>query len=56
MRHKDISSILEVRFGTVPEEILSALKAIQDEAKLHRLVRVAAGCDSLEVFRHEMES
>jgi hypothetical protein len=50
-RQKDISQVLEERFGTVPPDIALQLRTILDEQKLNDLNRIAARCPNLEVFR-----
>jgi hypothetical protein len=54
--HRDILVILDDRFGTIPEEVKAQLKAIQDDDRLHQLVRLAARCPDLDSFRHELDS
>ena len=49
--HKAILRILSSRFGSIPPEIVSALRPIQDEAKLNDLIDLATGCPNLEAFR-----
>ncbi|MFU8892154.1 MAG: hypothetical protein ACNA8L_00860 [Luteolibacter sp.] len=41
---------LEIRFGHVPEGLCEEMRAIKDEAKLHRLLRTAIQCPDIESF------
>ena len=50
-RQKTILRILQVRFKSVPAEVAPAVQAIHDEAKLDKLVKLAAICPTLEAFR-----
>jgi hypothetical protein len=49
-----ILTILESRFGSVPEGVVLALIAIRDNDRLRELVRVTAVCPDLEAFRREI--
>ena len=49
--HKAILRVLSRRFGLIPPEIVSALRSIQDEAKLNDLIDCAAACPDLDAFR-----
>ena len=49
-----ILTILESRFGSVPEEVVLALIAIRDIDRLDELVGVTAVCPDLEAFRREL--
>jgi hypothetical protein len=49
--HKDILGFLAGRFGSVPQEIEAAVRAIQDESRLDQLVDWTASCSNLEEFR-----
>ena len=55
-RQSDIRRVLEVRFGPLPQDITTALQAIQDEKRLDRLVDAAASSRDLEAFRARLES
>ncbi len=48
---KHIVRFLTARFGTVPQEIVTALRNIQDEQRLDSLVEWAGLCPDLEAFR-----
>jgi hypothetical protein len=50
-RQQDILRFLTGRFGNVPPEIVTALQAITEEARLNDLVDWAARCPDLEAFR-----
>ena len=50
-RHKDIVGVLEERFGSVPQDIITALGAIQEDERLDQLLRWAVRCPDLEAFR-----
>ncbi len=49
--HKDILRFLTGRFESVPQDIVSALHAIQEERKLDELVDWASRCPDLGAFR-----
>lgn len=50
--HKLIITVLETRFGPVPDDITALLATtIDDDARLNELARVAASCDDLDAFR-----
>jgi len=51
-----ILGILEKRFGPVPAEVASSLKAIRDNGRLYELAMAAAVCPDLEAFRRDMSS
>jgi hypothetical protein len=53
-RHKDIVDVLEERFGSVPQDIITALGAIQDAERLGQLLRWAVRCPDLEAFRQRL--
>jgi hypothetical protein len=53
-RHKYIVGVLEERFGSVPQDILTALGAIQDAERLDQLNRWAVRCPDLEAFRQRL--
>jgi hypothetical protein len=52
--HDLILGVLEKRFGPVPTEVASSLKAIRDNDRLYELNMVAAVCPDLEAFRREI--
>ena len=54
--HKDIMLVLEERFGGVPQDILTALGAIQEDERLDQLHRWAVRCPDLEAFRTRLSS
>jgi hypothetical protein len=47
----DVISILEARFGDVPELLAQRIKALDDLAKLRQLLTKAAITDSMDAFR-----
>jgi hypothetical protein len=51
---RDIIDFLVARFGTEAEELATDLRAIEEEARLKELVKLAAACPDLEVFRREL--
>lgn len=51
-----ISLNLEERFGTIPEDVIADLKAIQDDAILVRFNRSAYMCPDVETFRAELST
>jgi hypothetical protein len=50
-KQADIVSILEARFGTVPEELAAHIRTVADLGKLERGIKQAALCSSLTDFR-----
>jgi len=46
-----ILEVLEVRFGSVPEELTESLNQIQEDSVLTSLLRQAITVDSLETFQ-----
>jgi hypothetical protein len=52
--HKLILGILEDRFGPVPQDVVTGLKAIFDEDRLERLNKLAARCPDLDAFRQQL--
>jgi hypothetical protein len=55
-RHMDIVGVLEERFGGVPQDIITALGAIQEDKRLGQLIRWAVRCPDLETFRQQLPS
>jgi hypothetical protein len=49
--HKDILQGLQERFGPVPEDLASHVRAIPDEQRLRLLLRHAWQCSDLGAFR-----
>jgi hypothetical protein len=49
-KHEDIVSVLEARFGTVPEELAAEIRTVTDLEHLKRGIKVAARCTSLKDF------
>ena len=47
---RDILIILEDRFGSVPDHMVSGLRAVLDLEKLDELIVLAATCSDLQVF------
>ena len=50
-QHDDIIAVLDERFGAVPDEFVTSIRAIRDSRRLTSLVRFAASCPDLEAFR-----
>ncbi len=48
---KDIVTVLEARFGAVPEELVAELQTIGDEQRLNGLIKHAAVSPDLGSFR-----
>ena len=53
---KAVFKILETRFGSLREDLMLALQAIQDEEKLYDLISFATSCPDLEAFRARLQS
>jgi hypothetical protein len=49
-----IVTFLAERFGPVPGEIIEALKSLEEEAELSRLLRATARCASLDEFAEQL--
>ena len=49
-RQEAILELLGLRFGDVPMSVVEQVKALQEEAVLHRLLREAVLLPSLEAF------
>lgn len=47
----DVIEVLEVRFGTVPEGLVEAVRGVSDDDHLRRLHRAAIQTGGLEEFR-----
>ena len=54
--HAAILDVLEVRFGPVPQDVATAVQAIQDEQRLKELHKIAVGCGDLSLFRARLQS
>ncbi len=54
-RQKAVLDALEIRFGPAPDLIRSSIEALQDEARLRSLLRIAIQAASLEAFARELE-
>ena len=52
--HKYIVGVLEERFGSVPQDIITALGTIQEDERLGQLLRWAVRCPDLEAFRQRL--
>ena len=46
-------TVLETRFGTIPLELVTALRAVTDEKKLSELFRLATSCSDLAAFQSQ---
>jgi hypothetical protein len=53
--HKDLLKFLTARFGPVPQDVATALRAVGDESQLDDLVELAAVCPDLETFRARLQ-
>lgn len=54
--HAWILDALEVRFGPVPQDIATAVQAIQDEKRLRELNKLVIGGADLKTFRARLQS
>jgi hypothetical protein len=54
--HKDILTVLESRFGEVPEDLADQIRSVSNDNKLTELIRKAASSASLESFRRAVKS
>jgi hypothetical protein len=54
-RHKAILTVLEARFGPVPEDLAADLRGIADEQRLTDLTKQAALSPNLDVFRSKLK-
>ena len=52
---KTILRILEARFGPVPQDMVTALEAVQDDTKLDDLIGYAATSSDLDAFRARLQ-
>jgi hypothetical protein len=55
-RHRDITLVLEGRFGSVPPDIAIQLRTIIDEQKLDDLNRLTVHCPDLDAFRSYLQA
>lgn len=56
VKHEDILAFLEGRFGPIPAEVATALRAIYDIPKLKDLVNFVPVCPDLEAFRARLQT
>jgi hypothetical protein len=49
--HQYILTVLETRFGEIPQDVKEAITSVSDDAQLRNLVREAAACPDLDAFR-----
>jgi hypothetical protein len=54
--HKALLDFLGARFGSVPQDVETAIRAVEDESTLDELVRLAAVCPDLETFHARLRS
>lgn len=47
---KSVLTVLQARFGDVPEQMAVAIKVVSDHDRLNELTKTAASCESLEQF------
>ena len=55
MAQRNILAVLETRFGGIPQDLAEQIQSVADEDRLTDLVRKAASCADLEVFRRETQ-
>lgn len=51
MRRETILEFLEARFGMVPNDLVERIQKIKNRDRLKLLVRLAASCEDMEIFR-----
>jgi len=51
-----ILEVLEEQFGQVPAALVAAIKQTEDRDLLHRLLRRAIRCTSVEEFQHTLDT
>ena len=54
--HEDISTVLNARFGTVPQDVALALQAVHDREQLRDLLNFAVQCPDVEASRTRIRS
>lgn len=52
--HKAILDELEVRFGSVPDDLSATIRLVQDPDRLTTAHKVSHTCDSIDTFRHAL--
>lgn len=52
---RDLLTVLETRFGRVPQDLDEAIEAIEDDDELAALLRKAVSCADVDAFRVEIE-
>jgi hypothetical protein len=52
--HRAILGVLEKRFGPVPPEVTSSLRAITDDDRLQQLIELGGVGPDLEGFRQQL--
>jgi hypothetical protein len=55
VKQRAILTVLKVRFGIVPQEVVEAVQAVSEESKLEELLQFAACCHDLEAFRQRVQ-
>jgi hypothetical protein len=55
-KQEDLMAFLQGRFGPIPTEVATALRAIHDIQKLSDLVNFVPVCPDLEAFRARMQA
>jgi hypothetical protein len=53
-RHKDILRVLNFRFGPIPTDVSTGLRAITEDNKLDELIDWALRCPDLDAFRSRL--
>ncbi len=52
----DLLLFLKGRFGTLPEDLVAAVKVIQQTPRLEELIDWAAQCSDLNAFRSRLDN
>jgi hypothetical protein len=51
-----VVTVIRARFGSVPKEVATIVKALRDLGDLNRLIAVAATCPDLTTFQDQVTS
>jgi hypothetical protein len=54
--HESILLVLESRFGSVPEDVGTAVQRVQDASALRAMIVLAARCPDINAFRSGLPS
>jgi hypothetical protein len=52
--HRHVLTVLETRFGEIPQEVMDAVNSVSDDERLSDLFRKAAACADLDAFRSQI--